>query len=550
MQFNYSYKGSSNVDNSQLDRTSMAFAPDLTRAPTYFAGELAKSIEFREAVSALHDVVVSDLRLKIKDRTEYKAWAAQREQVDWQEVAARRRETTGKIKNLQDELTALNERLQKRMAPYYAAQRRYFDYLYQKDRDTWFVLDPVITVHPDEIFFECFSQDEASYGRLGCSYEVFKSVNEFACGTTNIDYSAALYDEFQKVRTYKTTRLVVDPSGFDVKTSGEEDFREVKIDLPDSWVRGFLQVSSAMSLPAVTFTLHPMDVHNLCFVLRRHKEKLGPRSMRYLLTPGQPVRVIFDPWKTEVVCPRSIYEGNDKREIRVWGRRRIHILERLIPVAKKFTVHLLGSGLPSFYVADLGHMSFTLGLSGWTANDWSKAGNFDLMAPRADVDELTKRRVFDALREHWLDTPDALAGRLSLDRATVLGALSAYTQAGRAIYDLNKGVYRVRELSRDPLPMDKLRFANPREESATRFVVQKSVRVIAKDVDAAGTLTLSGSTKDKEKKYESTLIIDADERIIRADCGCNFYQQNKLYKGPCEHMLALRMQFKRQMGQA
>ncbi len=28
-------------------------------------------------------------------------------------------------------------------------------YLYTKDCDAWIVLDPVITVHPDEVFFEC-----------------------------------------------------------------------------------------------------------------------------------------------------------------------------------------------------------------------------------------------------------------------------------------------------------------------------------------------------------------------------------------------------------
>ncbi len=92
----------------------------------------------------------------------------------------------------------------------------------------------MITVHPDEIFFECFSQDESSYGRLGASYEVFKNINEFACGTTNIDYSAALYDEFQKIRTYKSTQFQVDPSGFEVQTTNKEAFKEVKIDLPDS----------------------------------------------------------------------------------------------------------------------------------------------------------------------------------------------------------------------------------------------------------------------------------------------------------------------------
>ena len=54
------------------------------------------------------------------------------------------------------------------------------------------------------------------------------------------------------------------------------------------------------------------------------------------------------------------------REIRVWGRRRLFILERLLPRAKRVRVFLLGSGLPTFWVVDLGDLSFTLGLSGWT----------------------------------------------------------------------------------------------------------------------------------------------------------------------------------------
>jgi hypothetical protein len=541
MEVSYAYKGSTAVEN-RADRTQMSFSPDTRREPTFFSGELSRKVEFREAISALHDVVVSDLRYKPKDKTQYKEWAAQQEQIDWQAVASQRQETAERIKQLQDELTALNRRSHERMAPFNAAKWRFADYARLKNLAIRVLFDPVITVHPDEVFFECFSMDESSYGRLGASYEVFDNIGEFSCGTTNIDYSAQLYDEFQKIRSYKTTRFEVDPSGFEVQTTGEEDYKEVKIDLPDSWVRGFLQVSSAMSLPATTFDLHPMDVHNICFILRRRKEKMGPRSMRYHLKPGEPVKIVFEPWETEVICPRSIYQGKDPDIIRVWGRRRMHILERLIPVAKRFTVHLLGNGLPSFYVVDLGYMSFTLGLSGWTANDWSRAGNFDLMAPRADVDELTKRCVFDELKQNWFDTPDAIASRLKLDRSTVLGALSIYTQAGRAIYDMNKQVYRVRELSREPLPMDKLRFANEREESATRFLVQKSVQVTVANRDVSGSLNLEGTVKDKEKIFKPSLTIDRDERILRAMCGCNWHQQNKLYKGPCEHILALRME--------
>jgi hypothetical protein len=540
MEFNYSYKSSSAV-TGQGDRTAMSFSPDVTRQPTYFRGELRQNIAFREAISALHDVVVSDLRFKPKDKEAYKAWAAQRNEIDWQLVAAQRQEVTDKIKALQADLTDLNRRSSERMSDFYRATARYFDYLYQKDRDYWFVLDPVITVHPDEVFFECFSQDESSYGRLGASYEVFKNVDEFACGTTNIDYSAALYDEFQKIRSYKRTLLEVDPSGFEVQTTGESDYKEVKIDLPDTWVRGFLQVSSAMSLPAIRFDLHPTDIYNICFVLRRRKEKQGPRSMRYILKPNEPIRIVFEPWGTEVVCSRSIYEGNCDRTIRVWGRRRLLILERLIPVARKFTVHLLGNGMPSFYVADLEDMSFTLGLSGWTANDWAKASNFDLLAPRANVDDRTKRQIFEALKQNWVESPDALAARLRLDRSVVLGALSAYTQAGRAIYDLNKQVYRVRELSNVPLPMDKLRFASDREAQASRFLEQNAVRITSDNIDTLGTQFLQGEVRHKHQTFLPVVTLDRDQRIVHAECTCNWHQQNKLFKGPCEHILALRM---------
>ena len=545
MEFNFNYSGSSSVNNSG-DGTAMKFAPDTNREPTFFRGNVGKAIEFREAISALHDVVVSDLRWKPKDRTEYLEWRARQDEIDWAAVASQRADVAEKLKNVRKELDEIRAASANRMKGFYRAQRAYFDYLYRQDRDWWIVLDPVITVHPDEVFFECFSEDESSYGRLSASYEVFKDVGEFSCGTTNIDYSAALYDEFQKIRTYKTTSFEIDPSGFNVQTSGEAAHKEVKIDLPDSWVRGFLQVSSAMSLPMLSFQLHPMDVHNICFVLRRNKELKGPRSIRYKLEPGQPVKVIFDPWGKELVCPRSVYSGSDSHEIRVWGRRRLHILERLVAQAKSFDVHLLGSGMPSFYVADLGEMSFTLGLSGWTTNNWSQAGNFDLLAPRADVDTDTKQRVFAALKERWSETPDNLAQHLGLDRKVVLGALSAYTQAGRAIWDLKKNVYRARELSRDPLPLSELRFANEREAAATRFIESADVRVTSHSAASDGSVRLEGTVTDKGKKHKVSLTIGSDDQIVDGTCDCNFYQQNRMRMGPCEHMLALRMQHNRE----
>lgn len=85
-----------------------------------------------------------------------------------------------------------------------------------------------------------------------------------------------------------------------------------------------------------------------------------------------------------------------------------------------------------------------------------------------------------------------------------------------------------------------------------RFLRERAVKVDGAETDREGRLTLRGSVQDKgrssEKTYRPTLTLDGDERILTAECGCNFYQQNKLYKGPCEHMLALRMQHNQRRG--
>lgn len=535
MLFNYKYSGSSSVSSSG-NSVGMVFAPDVLREPTYFIGELANKLPFREAISALHDVVISDFKYRPKDRTEYKKWLESQEEVILAQAFAQSAGIEQKISALQTELSSLRKEKQHIMGPYYKAQREYFNYLYKRDYTAWLVLDPVITVHPDEIFFECFSKDESSYGKLSCSHNVFNTINEFQCGTTNIDYSAALYDEFQKIRDYKSTKLSIDPTGFQVKTTHENNFKEVKIDLPESWVRGFLQVSSAMNMDSVSFDLHPVDMANFLFILKRNKEKESPRYIEYILEPGKPIKARFAPWDYMVECPRSIYKGAEKKNIKIWGRRRLLALERLLSISGKITVHLLGSGMPSFYIADMGDMQFTLGLSGWSANDWSRMGNFDLLSTRQEVDGIAQQKVYTTLRENWFDTAEAIAERSGIDRKAVLSSLTSFTEAGKVIYDLNKKVYRIRELSREALPVDQLKFTNEFEKKAFDIIKHEGITNI-EIVEKGVNTEIKGRVLDK---YAAQVSINKDHRVVGGQCTCSYYYQNKMYKGPCEHIIALK----------
>jgi hypothetical protein len=329
-----------------------------------------------------------------------------------------------------------------------------------------------------------------------------------------------------------------------VETELSDLFKEEKIDLPDSWVRGFLQISSAMTMEKVSFNLHPMDIYNILLMLKRNRERKSPRSLRFILQPDKPVEVLFEPWGKKLTFRRSIYQGTEATEIRIWGRRRLSILERLLPVAKGFKVSLLGSGMPSFWEADLGSMHFTLGLSGWSANDWSASANFDLMAPRAEVDGLTSQMIFDALSQNHVESSTSLSTRLGIDRPIIESALGIYAQQGRVLYDMNKNSYRLRELSAEPLPMDKLQFSNEREEKASNFVLANLV-TLGKVYQQKESIEIYGSVLDNAKTYSTMLVIDSEMKLKDATCNCWYFKQNKLQRGPCEHILATRVKWSR-----
>ena len=539
MEFERKYQGGSTVRQT-AGGTALSFAPDLLREPTYFVGSLSNKIGYREAMSALHAVVKSDQRFKREDKTDYKAWAAEQEQLWLAEHMAELPSLKQDIARMRTELETTHRLRSQIMKPYWEARWKFSRHMWTKDYDAKFILDPVITIHPDELFFECFSQDESTYGKLSVDYNQFDKVDTFSCGTTNVDYSDALYTEFQKIRTYKNTELRVEPSGFTVTTEREADFKEEKIDLPDSWVRGFLQVSTAMTMPAVSFDLHPTDLANLLFVLRRNRAKESPRFLRFELRPGQPIRMNFQPWGKVVECPRSPYLGDTPRDVKVWGRRRLLVLERLLPLADSVRIHLLGDGQPSFFILKLGGMTFTLGMSGWTDNDWSRAGQFNLLTARVDYDQADLDKSYRPLKENWLMTTDQLAAATGFNRATVHGLMSEHAREGNVIYDLHKGVYRARELSKDGIPLETLRYVSEVEQEA--FALEVGGNVTTTDHTRTDTgETLTGHVTDKAQRHQTRLRINEDKQLTEAECSCDKYKAGGLKLGPCRHMLALRM---------
>jgi hypothetical protein len=69
---------------------------------------LGKHINFREAMSALHDVVVPDMRFNSKDKTEYLEWAKKQEDIWLSEYLT---EKVGEKQDVDNKIATVREQL-------------------------------------------------------------------------------------------------------------------------------------------------------------------------------------------------------------------------------------------------------------------------------------------------------------------------------------------------------------------------------------------------------------------------------------------------------
>jgi hypothetical protein len=198
--------------------------------------------------------------------------------------------------------------------------------------------------------------------------------------------------------------------------------------------------------------------------------------------------------------------------------------------------------MPSFWVIELGLVTVTLGLSGWSANDWAASARFHLMAPQAEVTPAQVEAVGRQLQSCWQAGARELARATGLSEAQVHTAMTRWMQAGRAVHDLAAGRYAWRELLREPLTAQALQPANPEEDKALALVRGKDIAAPRIDrKDGFSRITGQIPRADGKRLFDTQLELNADERLTDARCSCNHYQQHRLRQGPCEHMIALRL---------
>jgi hypothetical protein len=427
--------------------------------------------------------------------------------------------------------------------------------------DTWIpgldLLDPIITVDPDRVFFEAFSQDQSVYASLIVELSVFDTEGEVVTGTTNIDFTAWLWGALGEMRTGRRTRFCIGAEGLEVQTTSAGGRFERKVDVPESWVRGFLQIQAAMGMPGTRLDVQPIDLLAALRYLRYTKAKVSPRALRYEFEPGKHAQLVLEPWEQVVPLTGAAHNYTERKVTRVWGRRRLKLIEGLLPFAESVQVYLKGRALPSFYAVKLAGMTFVLGLSGFSEASFTGTGGFDLLSDSAAADDALLGPTLDLLRRDVHRSTIEVAEALGVDQASATRLLVRLCRQGRCIFDVEARRYRHRELFETPA--DESRYFPPdlRREQAAKFMADGRVHIetcctqettkqrrFKSPIDGTPIFReviyrdwhVSGSVGEIK---EVQIVVNDSGSIIFGRCSCPFFDANLMNQGPCEHILAL-----------
>ena len=519
----------------------VTFGADVSSSPVYLNVEVIPSQSFARLMLALGRVVRMQDTGGEKDHTAYQAW------VQGEYLKELPTQMAAGLMQV-PALLAEKERLDARAAelrgvmnkylwsdPLWDQRREFWAWLYNHNRDAWIVLDPIVSVQPDATFFEAFSLDESTYARVKLPHEQTRTQAAPVYGTTNIDFSGALERELVRTRPYRPLHLTVGADSVQVDT-GVSSTVEKKIDLPETWVRGLVEVQAALSLAPSSLTLKASALADVLARLESEREKHGPRSLLFTLVPGELPRVTVEPWGEEFVVADEPYSGAEPRSIKVWGRRRLRVLQDLLPLVSEVKVDLIDSGLPSFWSVELDGIELTVGISGWTSQDWAGRARFSAMIPASAAPPEMVEAAATALREqHSLSVDDA-AHILNVQPRDARTILQRLCVAGTAMFDPEGGIYRWRALFPN-LNLESGEGPGLEERRGVEMYRQGGTRITSDELSPEGR-EVDATVSDGERTSNTRIRRDEDGRIVYAQCDCTHFRYHKLRLGPCRHIIA------------
>ena len=372
--------------------------------------------------------------------------------------------------------------------------------------------DPVVTCTEGRIRFEVFSACASVYGRLDLLDNGFTADGMYK-GTTNVDFNADMLRALHRVRAKDGFRLRVGSEAVDVDidhaAGTQSTVVEKKVDLPQRWLRGFVESGVAQSRMRLALDITAAEAGR--FLRSLPRQKTSARSM-WVVPAGRGLRL-------------SQVEPRQNNGVPLAGAERLRMLEPIVQTAKALKVYVDDKTGASAWVLAFDDSHFSLVLSPEVWRGFSGEGQ-TLAALASSSDRRGFAKTKAALA--WGDSVDVedLASTLKVSEDEVTTYLSILAAKGVVGFDVVDGAYFHRPL---PLPIGDVEKMQPRLRGAKRLLDKGAVRIVSKTPEVEADVDGTGCTHRVTVGSKTST------------CTCPWYAKHGLERGPCKHILAVTM---------
>lgn len=366
--------------------------------------------------------------------------------------------------------------------------------------------DPVITCSRDIIRLESFSACGSAYARMDVASDACDG-DFLGKGTTNVDFQQSLRDALAAITADCELGLGIGKSEVELSVD-EQEFVERKVQLPVRWLRGFAEVAA--------YQANMVLVHSVAKVaatrfLQGLPGDAGEKADYYvLLRRGE----------------LSLSQQKQADAVKVAGLARLKALKSLAPYLDGLSIYADESGRASSWLFKVGPYTFEFVISATAYRGFSGEGQllYDLAS---DETERFLPQVRAALNWQTKIEKSQLATQCGTNLDTIKSCLSKLASSGLVGYDCSTGDYFHREL---PFKPSRTVVLNPRLRGAKKIIEDNVIEVTDASADfVQARVAGSGVTHIVSGNNDSWT------------CTCVWHAKHQGERGPCKHILSVRM---------
>lgn len=385
---------------------------------------------------------------------------------------------------------------------------RYFKYVPVAQRD------PILSAQGDRLRAECFSACNGVYARM----DVFQSAldGEILYGTTNVDIGADLRKSLFNVKQGDRLKFRIGDEGWKTVHSRKADNENILTDIriqrpvkmPDRWIRAL--GNCAMLHQNMEYKFHVEGIRAKAFIAMlppvTGKERSG--------------------WLTPTKAGVMLKLMEEKNSVYISGLHRLSALRRIMSYVNAVYFYAPQN-------SEVGQMmievcmrgaSITLSLTAKSYEGYSGEGA--LLDSLSDLKILEYADKIDNILnfESILDL-DKISESTGIIKNDIKNAIELLAVSGKLGFDVQEKAFFHRELPDDP---DRVLKDNPRLVGAKKLM--EGVSHVEDDV---------WHVKSQDTTYR--VIYPKDLGAHNAKCTCTWYLKHQNSRGPCKHILAVKL---------